>query len=62
MLYLNFLASSTCFKYFTNLTLTSVVFELLERQKEGIAIANLTLTSVVFEFEIKEIVVSYGNI
>ena len=35
----------------TYLTLTRVVFELLERQKEGIAIANLTLTRVVFEFD-----------
>ena len=35
---------------YPNLTLTSVVFELEKRRKDGKARGDLTLTSVVFEY------------
>ena len=47
---MNLYASGYIAFNFLRLTVTKVVFELLERQKEGIAIARLTVTKVVFEF------------
>ena len=50
MLYLNCKLLALATDIDSNLTLTSVVFELTPRPASNGAMANLTLTSVVFEF------------